>query len=421
MHGAHRLARVAALVLLAATGRTAAQAPDPSRVGRWSPVRSWPSATHVHLLPGGQVMFFGEFESGDNAQLWDPAADALTPLSKAGYNIFCGGHSFLADGTLLVAGGHAAAHVGLAMASLFDPAALRWTRLPDMNDLRWYPTSTTLPGGDALVMSGETMASGVMNELPQVFEAKTRTWRNLSTAVLKLPYYPREFVARNGKVFVAGPLPQSWYLDTQGTGSWSKSARSTHATGRDYGPAVLYRENKIAYFGGDDPPTASVEVIDLDAAAPAWRATAPMSSPRRQHNATLLPDGRVLVTGGSSGPGFDDGTSPVLASEVWDPASESFTPWASLPGYRGYHSAALLLPDGRVLSAGGRGATYYSMEVFSPPYLFAGPRPVITRAPEVLDLAQPFQVETPDAGSVSAVNLVRLGSVTHAFDENQRF
>jgi hypothetical protein len=414
-----RIIAVALAVLGSSTA--AAQSQDPAQVGSWTPARSWPSATHTHLLPTGVAMFFGEFESGDSSYLWDPTTDGLTPLPKAGFNIFCAGHSFLADGKLLVAGGHTDVHVGLAQATLFDPFANTWTRLPDMNEKRWYPSSTTLPNGDALVISGELDTLNVTNDLPQVLQVATRTWRDLTTAVRKFPFYPREFVAPNGKVFVAGPQIISWYLDTAGTGRWTRVADRLYAGLRDYGPAVLYGEGKVLFLGGHDPPTETVEAIDLTDEVPAWRFVTPMSAPRRQHNATILPDGRILVTGGSSGSGFNNREAPALASEVYDPATETWTTWASLPVFRGYHSTALLLPDGRVLSAGGQGAIDYSMEVFSPPYLFGGPRPVIASAPGEVDLDQPFRVETPDAGSIAKVTLIRLGSVTHSLDENQRF
>jgi hypothetical protein len=148
---------------------------------------------------------------------------------------------------------------------------------------------------------------------------------------------------------------------------------------------------------------------------------APMSAPRRQNNATLLPDGRVLVTGGSSGEGNNNRDEPVFATEVWDPTTETWTQWAPLAAFRGYHSTALLLPDGRVMSAGGQGESTYTMEVFSPPYLFRGARPSVTSAPTAIDLKQPFAVGTPEAASIAKVSLIRLGSVTHAFDQNQRF
>ncbi len=143
-----------------------------------------------------------------------------------------------------------------------------------------------------------------------------------------------------------------------------------------------------------------------------------MNTPRRQHNAVLLPDGTVLVVGGSQGSGFDNDDAPVLQPEVWNPATNRWTRLASQRTYRGYHSTALLLPDGRVLSAGGRHER--TAEVFSPPYLFKGARPTISSAPGVVTPGTSFFVGTPDASRVTKVTLIALGSVTHAFDENQR-
>jgi Domain of unknown function (DUF1929) len=79
---------------------------------------------------------------------------------------------------------------------------------------------------------------------------------------------------------------------------------------------------------------------------------------------------------------------------------------------------AVLLPDGRVLSAGGRNRN--SAEVFSPPYLFKGARPVVSAAPGVVSPGTTFTVTTPDSARVTKVTLIALSSVTHAFDQNQR-
>jgi hypothetical protein len=143
-----------------------------------------------------------------------------------------------------------------------------------------------------------------------------------------------------------------------------------------------------------------------------------MLTSRRQHNATLLPDGRVLVTGGSRGSGFDNSGSPVFQAEVYDPATNRWTRWASNTVYRGYHATAVLLPDGRVLSAGGRNRR--TAEVFSPPYLFKGARPVVSAAPTTGTPGTSFSVTTPDAARITRVTAIALASVTHAFDQNQR-
>jgi len=395
-----------------------AEAQTPAEVGQWSSVMSWPiSATHTSLQPDGKVMFFGEFDEGDDPpRRWDPVTNTLTALPVAGYNIFCAGHSYLADGRLLVTGGHVASHVGLDDASLFDPFTATWTRLPDMNAGRWYPTNTTLSNGDVMVISGEMNGVSDINEIPQRYLAASRTWRTMTTARLDLPYYPRMFLAPNGKLFFAAPWRGTRFMDPSGTGSWSSGPSSLFG-GRSYGPAVMM-DGRIVIIGGGDPPTSTVELIDLNAASPAWRYMASMSVRRRQHNGTLLPDGTVLVTGGTSGSGFDNASYPVFHAEVWDPATNRWTRLASNTVYRGYHATALLLPDGRVLSAGGRKVR--SAELYSPPYLFKGARPTVSSAPGVVTPGAAFTVGTPDAARITKVTLIALGSVTHSFDQNQR-
>jgi hypothetical protein len=145
-----------------------------------------------------------------------------------------------------------------------------------------------------------------------------------------------------------------------------------------------------------------------------------MANARKQHTATLLPDGRVLVTGGSRGTesANDQSTDPAFAAEVYDPATNQWQTWASFTRFRGYHSTALLLPDGRILSAGGDYGGP-SAEVFSPPYLNGG-RPTITAAPASAAYGQTFSVSTPQASGISKVTIISLSSVTHAFNQNQR-
>jgi hypothetical protein len=175
-------------------------------------------------------------------------------------------------------------------------------------------------------------------------------------------------------------------------------------------------------------------VIDLNAGAAAnWRAVAAsMAIARRQSNATLLADGKVLVTGGTNAAGFNNPpTSPeVLAAELWDPATEGWKTLARMTHYRLYHSTALLLPDARVLSAGSGQPSAtglsddYTAEIFSPPYLFnadgtLATRPTSSGAPTTVTYGQSFDVQTPAPTSVSKVMFISLGSVTHSYNENQ--
>ena len=265
------------------------------------------------------------------------------------------------------------------------------------------------------------------NSVPEVWSSGT--WRQLSNANMALPLYPWMLLAPSGKVFYAGPDTTTWFLDTNGTGAWTPG-RTSNFGYRDYGSAVMYDVGKVMITGGGQP-TNTTEVIDLNPNAPNpnWRYVGSMAYTRRQMNATILPDGKVLATGGTSSGGFNDATLSVLPAEMWDPVAETWTTMASMAERRLYHSTAVLLPDGRVLSAGGGlpagsgipDSDHKTAEIYSPPYLFRGARPTITSAPASAGYGQTFFLQTPNAASITKVTLVRLSSVTHAFNENQRF
>jgi hypothetical protein len=384
-------------------------------------VTNWPTrAVHATLLPDGRVFFISYYAESLQPNIWDPVSNTFTATAASSFALFCAGHTTLTDGRVFLAGGHVADYVGYPHAVIFDPATNGFTTLPDMNAPRWYPTLTILPNGDVLAVSGDINSNTNVDPLPQVFQFSTKTWRNLTTAQLAQPLYPNMLVAPNGKVFNAGPSRQTRYLDTSGTGAWSNVAVLNFTGFRDYGPAMMYAPGKVAVIGGADPPTATSEVIDLNAATPVWKYSGSMHYPRRQHNAVILPDGKVFIVGGSSAAGFDTSTSPVLPTEMWDPATGQFTVMASIATYRGYHSVALLLADGRVLSAGGNiGGP--NAQLFSPPYLFAGTRPSISSAPVATGYGQTVFVGSPDASSISKVTLLRQASVTHTNSMSQGF
>lgn len=417
----------------------------PALAGQWSAVQPWPAVPiHLHLLPTGQVLFWDRHDHerhwDGRPYLWDPTTATVTPLPLADYDIFCGGHSFTADGRLLIAGGHIDDGVGTAQAVLFDPFTTTWTAVPPMNAGRWYPSNVTLPTGDILVVGGTSTGPERVNPLPQIWEAATNRWRDLVTAPIGdypewAGYYPFLYVAPNGKVFDAGPQQLARYLDTAGTGAWSDVAPS-RLLYRDYGASVMYDVGKVLIVGGNPQdidrswpryfPSTTAEVIDLNRTNPQWRDTAAMSVGRRHLNTVLLPDGTVLAVGGSALPGKDSATGAIYYAELWDPQQETWQILASHSRYRGYHSTALLLPDGRVLVGGGGhpdpadGSAEPNVEIFSPPYLFHGARPTISSAPLQVHYGESFLLATPDAPNIQQVTWLRLPSVTHAFDQNQR-
>jgi Domain of unknown function (DUF1929)/Bacterial Ig-like domain (group 3) len=401
-----------------------AKAQTPATVGQFSPLMNWPNnPTHAVLLSNGTVFWWPSFSNGDEPQIWNPATSTNTPATAAGYDIFCGGHSLLPNGQVLVTGGDSTISTGVANASIYDPVGGTWTFLPDMNAGRWYPTNTVLANGDTVITSGEISPLLGNDPLPQVWQVASGTWRNLTTAELDLALYPEMYLLPNGLLFMAGPSPTSRFLNTDGTGAWTTGPNSEYGN-RVGGPSVMYNNGQVMIIGGGGP-TATAEIINLNDPVPTWSYTGSMANARRNANATLLPDGTILVTGGTSGAEFDDYTHAVYPDELWNPATGTWSTLASLSVYRGYHSIALLLPNGQVLSGGGQcygdpGCNPNSAEIFSPPYLFAGPQPTITSAPATINGGQTFFVGTPNAANITQVTWIRLGAVTHTFNMEQR-
>jgi len=403
-------------------------------IGEWAAPIIWPAVgIHSHLLPDGRVLTWGRADH--EPVLWTPPASGGSSGTFGSVaepaDLFCSGHAFLPDGRLLSTGGHSGIdNKGILASTIFDFATNSWTLGPNMQNGRWYPTATTLATGEVLTVSGGDTAQQV-NLIPEVYQTNG-TWRALTSASLYLPYFPMMFVTPTGSVFAAGPAQTTYFLDPTGTGHWTAGPTSLFGY-RDYGSAVMYDAGKILLVGGG-APTATAEVIDLNAgAAASWRFVSSMAVARRQSNATILADRRVLVTGGTNSAGFNAAptSDAVLAAELWDPATEQWKTLARMTHYRLYHSTALLLPDARVLSVGsGQPAATgltddYTAEIYSPPYLFNADgtdaaRPVITLAPTVVAYGQAFTVQTPSPTTVSKVTWISLASVTHSFNQNQR-
>ena len=216
---------------------------------------------------------------------------------------------------------------------------------------RWYPTNTALPNGEVVTIAGRDQKGATVRYAGGLDRKRlARADRRPS-----LPYYPRMFVAPNGRSSMPARRRAARYLSTSGTGSWTLGPKRLFGA-RDYGAAVMYEPGKILYAGGGRT-TSSAETIDSTRPTPSWRWTGSMAYPRRHHNATILPTGEVLVTGGSSGTELQRPDLGVRAAEIWNPATGKWTTLASNVVTRVYHGTSVLLPDGRVLHAGSGDAT----------------------------------------------------------------
>jgi hypothetical protein len=329
----------------------------------------------------------------------------------------------LADGRVLVVGGHGGSvaggreSVGIKDAYLFNPLTMTWTRVADMHYPRWYPGVVTLPDGRVLVVGG-SMTPSEFATTPEIYDPATNTWSTLPGAQLAghLGQYPQLFLLPSGKVLLSNGLNGASQVLDVGSQTWT-----TVGTSPIWGaPAAMYRPGKILATGETAPGLPGTAVLDMNEASPAWRSSAPPSINRvRNHNLVVLPHGKVWVVGGG------DDVGP-LETEIWDPDTERWSLMASMGDYRMYHSTALLLPDGRLLSAGGEissvvGGDRLTAQLYSPPYFFNGSRPTITSASNSVTYGGSLVIDTPSAPVIQRVTLIRLGSNTHNYDMDQRY
>jgi len=391
-------------------------------------------AIHAIHLPTGKLLFWGYNVGGPQpgaiaGKLYDADANVGTAIELP-HPAFCGGHTHLADGKILIAGGFGRT---ATESVTYDPFTNTWGPIIKMYAGRYYPTLTTIADGRVFVASG----TGGRSSTPEIFDPATATWSPLGcipgttvcrNARLRNHYYTRTTQGPDERLFTIPASRENWAhsfdLDTE---TWTRLTIGNEALGKmTPSPGVYYAPGKMLLAGGDfygpaTRATAAASIVEFaDSLNPTLSAITPMAYARNRGSLTLLADGKVLVTGGIRDAPCAGPASPfVYHPELWDPATEQWETLGPMQEDRVYHSTALLLHDGSVIVAGGEN-NHTTAQVFRPPYLFKGPRPVVTGMPTEIKLGESFDVFTPDAASVAQVNLLRLGAATHAYDENQR-
>jgi hypothetical protein len=394
-------------------------------------------------------------------------------------DIFCSGHAFLPDGRLLVAGGTykydgsilglpIPPFSGLDQTYIFDPIGLKWTRVGNMTKSRWYPTCIMLSDGRILAMAGLSKYfpfSLFLDDIEIYSDENDKSWKKVLHADHWIPMYPRLHLMPSGEVFYAGSynthytfpfwrraFPSATFNIQNNT--W-KIIGNPNNINREEGTTVLlpltppdYSARVLLIAGGQPRGTEAindVEKIDFSQEHPGYRPIEPLRHPRYYAYAVLLPDQSVLVLGGKTGtkghmtmnnnknkkmksmdPGMEIPHDPlaVLEPELFNPKDERWYPMSPMKVDRLYHAGALLLPDGRVMTAGSnpeRRVNELRIELFSPPYLFRGNRPVISKYPPEISYHQEFEIESNDASHIKAVAFIRQSVTTHCVNTEQRY
>jgi hypothetical protein len=406
-----------------------------------------------------------------------PKGAALVDLSNKSihtmlttWDMFCNGMSIMQDGRVLINGGTKAygalaivgtqgdiPFTGLPNTSIFDPSTGSFVDIAPTAHGRWYPNVTEMNDGRMMTTSGLNETDGTNNNTSEIWDGQQ--WSAeipgnphiVDFPGFQFPLYPRMHLLPSGHIFYSAPSSATLDFDPS-TQTWTLVAWTIYPGQNDpngertYGTSVLlpltpqnnYRP-KVMIMGGDNPATDTTELIDLSLTgsqisaacpnyAPCWVPGPKMVQKRVEMEATILPNGKVLVDGGSAAD--EDATTASLRAEIYDPGSNSFSSAGSNAFPRLYHNTQLLLPDATVALFGGnpkQGVFENHIEIYQPSYLFnsdgsPATRPGIgTGAPTSLTYGQPFIVPTPDASSIASVVLMKAGAVTHSFDMDQRY
>ncbi|HZM75385.1 MAG TPA: galactose oxidase early set domain-containing protein [Candidatus Limnocylindrales bacterium] len=446
-----RIGSFSSAVLLGVVSAVVAASPAQAvldATGQWGPLLSWPVVPiNSALTADGKVMTFGTDGAGVqggqwNFDVWDPASGVhVTPANTTMTDLFCSAQVYdpIRDAVFTVGGDDSRNDTNNAPTGFtsYSTATGILNEAP-MNSPRWYPTATVMPSGEIVVEGGSAQGVSGPGVLTPEKYVPGSGWTTLSGATSDFAYgnsqnrwwYPRSWVAPNGRLFgVSGS--NMYYLDPRGSGSVEAAGTLAGGNIGATSTAVMYRTGMILQVGGGTfsnggggSGSNAATVIDISGASPVVSPAPALAFGRHWANSTVLPTGDVLVTGGSLG--NNDGNGVAYQPELWNPSLNSWTTLAAEQQMRLYHSTALLLPDARILVAGGGAPgpqTNLNAQIFSPPYLFNGdapaPRPAITAAPTSVAYGQSFTISV--SGAPTRATLVRAGAVTHSFNGGQRF
>ncbi len=408
--------------------------------GAWSQPVSWPEIPiHAALTPDGRLMTYGTDAEGNqgarfNYSVWNPrTGDHMVLPNTTPTDIFCSAQVLLpGTGDLLLAGGDIRGRQvsdgaggirvnwGVNDVNRFQYRSNALVRDTPMRHARWYASLLTLPNGQVFTSGGvDDKGKGVAN--PEIYDPQQASWRTLSGITL-YQSYPRTFLAPSGQI-VAVVGNGVNVIDPSGSGTMRRAASLPTPTNWMM-PAVEYDTGKLLVLRDD----GAASLVDINGTTPTVREAAGVGGKRDWSSLTVLADGQVLMTGG--GVANSGGANASLGASIWNPASGQWTAAATANKSREYHSLALLLPDGRVLAAGGGApgpVIQLNGEVYTPPYLYdanghLAQRPSILIAPPTLTPGPGRYTFMMGSGEpISKVTLVRTGSVTHAFNFDQSF
>jgi len=361
---------------------------------------------------------------------------------------------------------------------IYDFINKKFSLSKNLNFARWY-ASVVITGDEKMVIFGGkniTTNPNKVSTTPEMIDLKDidQGWQileqsdsndlfGIKDAELQFDQsqnewnYPRTFLASDGNI-VGISYNKTWVMDVNNNYRVSKTGEIPlvksgiskvleHSNPnfddhkKDYlklltigsavgtsNSVVMIEKDKVLVFGGKQvgeeySPSNKVFLIDfLDSFKPQIKELKSMNFARSNGNATIMPDGNIFINGGHS---YNDLEFSVFTPEVYNPITQTTKDMSKSYFRRNYHASSLLLPDGRIFTAGG---DVWNAEIFYPSYLFTkdiNNKTILAKRPEITNLEKNIKrgqnINIGVKGEVSKVSLISTGSTTHSQGSESKF
>ena len=427
---------------------------------------------------GGSHQWIGHaVDSGIDFDVWDPRKgidDNSHILFKQPVvmDAFCSVVRVLDRNRVFILGGNKNIDTNLPdtqnATMIYDIINQKFELSKKLNFKRWYG-SVVITGDEKMVMfGGEDVVTGKLSTIPEMIDLKNidQGWQILEQSESNDLFgdkdsnewdYPRSFLASDGNI-VGISYNKTWVMDVKNNYRVSKTGEiplvksgiskilehsnpnfdddkkenlKLLTVGSAVGhtnSVVMIDKDKVLVFGGKQvgeeySPSNKVFLIDFtNSFKPKITELKSMNYARSNGNATIMPDGNIFINGGHS---YSDLEFSVFTPEIYNPNTKTTKEMDKAYFRRNYHASSLLLPDGRILTAGG---DVWNAEIFYPPYLFAkdiNNKTILAKRPEITKIDKEIKrddvVNIEINGDVSKVTLISTGSTTHAQASESKF
>ena len=427
---------------------------------------------------GGSHQWRGhDVNSGIDFDIWDPkkgVGDDSHILFKQPVvmDAFCSVVRVLDNNRVFIVGGNKNLDSNLPdsqnQTMIYDVLNKKFSLSKNLNFKRWYGSVVITGDEKMFIFGGEDITNLKLSTIPEMIDLKNidQGWQVLEQAESNDLFgdkdanewsYPRAFLSSDGNI-VGVSYNKTWVMDVNNnyrvmkTGEIplvksgiSKVLEHSNPNFDDHkkdnlklltiGSAVgstnsivMIEKDKVLVFGGQQQgegysPSNKVFMIDFsDSFKPQIKELKSMNFARRDGNATIMPDGNIFINGGSS---YNDLEFSVFTAEIYNPNTQTIKEMSNAYFRRNYHATSLLLPDGRILTAGG---DVWNAEIFYPPYLFTkdiNNKTVLAKRPQIVNLDKNIKrgekVEIEVDEQISKVSLISTGSTTHAQGSESKF